>query len=152
MTEQDRALIKRFWDSGLSGVAISRMFPCKSYLVRNEIAQMKKDGILDGNLGRTKEKTEKRFLELVEQGYTKEEIAEVLNLKPNTIRALYTRLHIKRPIEKKYKVGKKVHEKTQFIVYDIVKGQDIKAISNKYNVSRSYVYRLRKKCESILGE
>lgn len=142
ITTEDKALIVRLWNGGLSGEAIAKMLPYKPYIIKAQIREMKKDGVLDGKYGRTKEKTRAKVLELFNEGCSRKEIAQTLNLSEKTVCRAFVELGVKKKRPPHNYKKRTISERTQLIVYDISLGMCAKDIAIKHGVSRQYIHKL----------
>ena len=145
MTEQDKNLITRLWESGCTQTEIIRLLPYSIVKSRNMILELRVDGTLQGKSGKTASKTLETIVQLYNEGITNPyEIAQITGLKATTVSAMLSKakLNRKRP-SKNYKKRER-NNMAKAIIEEIEQGVKMVHIAKKYNVSRQYVYILKK--------
>lgn len=86
MTEQDKNLIIRLWESGEPKSSIVQHLPYKPYQAKLMIEELKKNGTLQGRSGKTAEKTWEKVLRAYNDGTTNPyDLAEMFRLKVGTV-------------------------------------------------------------------
>lgn len=146
MTEQEKDLIIRLWESGLPTTDIVKLLPYKVGAVRREIAELRRNGVLKGRSGKTKEKTWGKILQAYKGGKTNPyEIAEMLGLRVNTVNHVLSNLSLKRKRPRHNYANIEIGDKTKDILSEIKNGGVLSEIARKHGVSRQYVHKLKNK-------
>lgn len=146
MTESEKDLIIRLWESGKTIKEIILFFPYPKDYLRNEVRELKKQGVLVGRSGKTKQKTTQKMLDLYNDGIRNPyEIASRLNVCPKYVNNRLSSCHLSRGKPKQNYKPKSVNEKTAAIINDIKNGKKIKEIASSYDISRQYVYAIKNK-------
>lgn len=146
MTESEKELLIRLWDSGKTNKEIFQLFPYKQQYLRQQIKKLKEDGVLKGKNAKTQEKTREKILQAYHSGMTNPyEIAEYVGICMLYVNNVLCeeKLNRKRPPQNYKK--KELSESTKKIIDEIKNGTPIANISKKYSVSTQYVYFCRKK-------
>lgn len=144
MTEQDKNLIVRLWESGEPSSAIVRLLPYDTQTAKSMIAKLRQNGVLKGRSGKTQSKTWEKVLRAYNDGITNPyDIAEMFGLKVGTVNTLLSnsRLHRKRP---SYNY-KPLCDKTNEIITQIKSGKSLSEIAKAYGTSRQYVHIVKNK-------
>lgn len=147
MTEQERNEIIKLWENGLPSTAIQRMFPYRPYTILKEIKQMRKDGLLVGNSGKTSAKTIQKAIELYKEGKMPHEVAEQLKISISYARKLSVDAKLNRHCKGGYKKAK-IKATTTAILQDLEQGLTQSECARKYGVSRQWVNQIKKWGES----
>ena len=146
MTEQDKNLIVRLWDSGEPTTAIVRLLPYDTQTAKSMIMQLRQNGVLKGRSGKTATKTWEKVLRAYNDGITSPyEIAEMFALKVGTVNTILSnsKLHRKRP-KQNYKPFP-LCDKTQQIITEIKSGKPLHEIAKAHGTSRQYVHKIKNK-------
>ena len=147
MTDIDRRQIKMLWESRVPISRIVQMLPYKKVIAKKMIDELRQDGTLQK---RNRKKTAiKAVGEMWESGTQNiDELSEIFGYSPRTI-ILYLSLSREgkdRPAHNYRK--RKLNEKALEIIKEISNGKlTLSEISRKFDVSRQYVYQLKKKVE-----
>lgn len=145
MTEQDKNLIIRLWESGCTQTEIIRLLPYSIVKSRNMILELRKNGVLQGKSGKSASKTIEKIVRIYKEITTNPyEIAQIVGLRVSTVDVLLTKakLNRKRP-SKNYK-KKERNGKAKAIIKELKQGEKMVDIANRYGVSRQYVHSLKK--------
>jgi DNA invertase Pin-like site-specific DNA recombinase len=146
MTESEIKLVERLWESGKGVGEIARLLPYKEYIAKREIAELKRNGVLRGRSGKTKEKTWGKILQAYNGGKTNPyEIAEMLGLRVNTVNHVLSNLSLKRKRPRHNYANIEIGDKTKDILSEIKNGGVLSEIARKHGVSRQYVHKLKNK-------
>ena len=152
MTQQDIQLIIDLWNNYVPISTIIKMLPYKVSDAKKMIAELRQNGTLKPRNENRKENTRQRVLDLFNGGILSEyEIADKLGLSRYTVRNILVdeKLNRERPKQnynkRKLTQVNTLCEKTQTIVNDLIANKDIRDIIIEHNVSRQYVYSIKKK-------
>lgn len=147
MTNEDRDLIVKLWDSGLPATSIINLLPYKKVEIKQEIANLRLQGVLKGRSGKTQQKTYAKMLQAFNDGITSPyEIADMLGLEVNTVSKALWEMGCKRKRPKHNYNKKKLCDKTAQILLEIERGdKPLTEIAKKYGVSKQRVHALKKK-------
>ena len=146
MTEQDKNLIIRLWESGETKSSIVQLLPYKPYQARLMIEELKKNGTLQGRSGKSEKKTWNKVLQAYNDGKTNPyDIAKMFGLKVGTVNNILSnsRLNRKKP-EHNYNQFP-LTEKTKQIITEIQSGKSLSEIAREYNISRQYIHKIKNK-------
>ena len=146
MTPEEINLIIELWNDGKSASVIAKLLPYKEHRVIKEIVKLKQNGVLKGNSGRTKQKALGKILQAYNSGITNpHDIAEMFGLKVGTVNTILgnSKLDRKRPTHNYVK--RELDEKTIEILQEIENGVSLSEIARKYNCSRQWVSKIKKK-------
>ena len=146
MTEQDKNLIIRLWESGEPSSAIVRLLPYDTQTAKSMVMELRQNGVLKGRSGKTATKTWEKVLRAYNDGITSPyDLAEMFGLKLTTINNILSnsRLDRKRPKHnyKQYPLC----EKTQQIITEIQSGKPLHEIAKAHGTSRQYVHKVKNK-------
>ncbi len=152
MTEQDRELIIRLWNSRMSLNSIARMLPYPTMIAKQYVNEVKASGAL---------KAENRVMthkQLILTAYANgmvnpHQIASEFELPLNSVRAVLSaaKLNRKRPPHNYVKrLQAKLSDKTQQILTDVQQGLSNVEVAKKHNVTRQYVYKIKKNYTQII--
>lgn len=146
MTEQDKNLIVRLWESGEPSTAIVRLLPYDTQTAKSMIMELRQNGVLKGRSGKTATKTWGKVLQAYNDGITSPyDLAEMFGLKVNTVNWILgnSKLDRKRPKHnyKQYPLC----EKTQQIITEIQSGKPLHEIAKAHGTSRQYVHKIKNK-------
>lgn len=144
MTEQEKNLIIRLWESGEPASAIVRLLPYDTQTAKSMIMELRQNGAIKGRSGKTATRTWEKVLQAYNDGITNPyEIAELLGLKVGTINWILgnSGLNRKRP-NHNYKPFP-ISEKTKEIIERIKNGETLSQIAKSCGVSRQYVYKVK---------
>jgi hypothetical protein len=146
MTEQDKNLIIRLWESGKGAGEIARLLPYKEYIAKREIAELKRNGVLNGRSGKTQEKTQAKVLQAYNDGITSPyEIAEMLDMDYRYVNIILSNAKLGRERPKRNYKQRKVCENTQAIITALRSGKRVREICAEFGVSTQYVYQVKDK-------
>lgn len=150
MTEQDKTLIQKLWVSRQPISCIIRMLPYPENEARKMVKALREDGTLTDEV-RKKDGTAE-IMKLYHSGVTSPyEIAEKSGYALNTVNDVLQRQKLgrKRPPHNYRKRMPTdittLNAKTQEIVTALKHGEVSSIIAKKYNVSRQYVSKIKKK-------
>ena len=147
--EQDKAQIKRLWESGVAYATIVRTIPYKQVVAVEMMRQLRNDGTLP-NRPTKGDRTKAKVLELYNNGEKNPyKIASALGCSKHTVNCYLRGLNRGKPAHN-YKPTKPTEfntlsDKTRAIVHDLKDGWKPSVLSKKHNVSRQYVYVLKSK-------
>lgn len=146
MTEQDKNLIIRLWESGEPSSSIVRLLPYDTQTAKSMITELRQNGVLKGRSGKTATKTWEKVLQAYNDGITSPyDLAEMFGLKVSTVNWILgnSKLDRKRPKHnyKQYPLC----EKTQQIITEIQSGKPLYEIAKAHGTSRQYVHKVKNK-------
>ena len=146
MTEQDKNLIVRLWDSGEPASAIVRLLPYDTQTAKSMMMELRQNGVLKGRSGKTATKTWEKVLRAYNDGITSPyDLAEMFGLKVGTINTILSNsgLHRKKP---KHNYNPfPLCDKTKEIITEIESGKPLHEIAKAHGTSRQYVHRVKNK-------
>lgn len=146
MTEQDKNLIVRLWESGEPTTAIVRLLPYDTQRAKSMITELRQNGVLKGRSGKTATKTWEKVLRAYNDGITNpHDLAEMFSLKVGTINTILSnsRLNRTRPKHNYKERGK--CEKTIAIIKEIQSGKPLHEIAKLHGTSKQYVHKIKNK-------
>lgn len=146
MTEQDKNLIIRLWESGEPSSSIVRLLPYDTQTAKSMVMELRQNGVLKGRSGKTSTKTWEKVLRAYKDGIINPyDLAEMFGLKVGTINTILSnsRLDRKRP-KRNYKQFP-LCEKTQQIITEIQSGKPLREIAKNHGTSRQYVHKIKNK-------
>lgn len=146
MSEQDKNLIVRLWESGEPSTSIVRLLPYDTQTAKSMITELRQNGVLKGRSGKTATKTWEKVLRAYNDGITSPyDLAEMFGLKVSTVNWILgnSKLNRKRPKHnyKQYPLC----EKTQQIITEIQSGKALHEIAKAHGTSRQYVHKVKNK-------
>lgn len=147
MTESEKNLVIRLWDSGATIGEIVKLLPYKEYIAKEYIREMKSQGILVGRSGKSQAKTLAKAINLYNSGITNVcEIAELLGMKKRSVETIFRKGNFKRPRPKHNYRETNICDKSRAILDDIRQGEmSLSEIARKHNVNRQWVWQLKNK-------
>ena len=146
MTESEIKLVERLWASGKGVGEIARLLPYKEYIARQEIRELKRNGVLKGRSGKSRANTQARVLQAYNDGITSPyEIAELCGVGAGHIRNVLSQAKVKNGRPKRNYKQRKVCENTQAIITALQSGKTARQISQDFSVSTQYVYEIKGK-------
>lgn len=151
MTEQDKNLIIQLWESGEPSSSIIRLLPYNTRTAKSMIMELRQNGVLKGQSGKSRVKTWEKVLQAYNNGITSPyDLSKMFLLKVGTVNTILSNsgLHRIRP-KKNYKAYP-IGDKTKEIIEEIKSGETLTEIAKKYGTSRQYVHKLKEKyCKGI---
>lgn len=146
MTESEIKLVERLWASGKGVGEIARLLPYKEYIAKQEIAELKRNGVLKGRSGKSRVNTQERILQAINDGITSPyEIAELCGVCVGHIRNVLSRAKVKIQRPKRNYKQRKLCENTQAIITALKSGKMVREICAEFGVSTQYVYEVKNK-------
>lgn len=146
MTEQDKNLIIRLWESGEPSSSIVRLLPYDAQTAKSMIMELRQNGVLKGRSGKTATKTWEKVLRAYNDGITSPyDLAEMFLLKVSTVNNILGSSGLKRQRPKHNYKQRKVCENTKAIITALKSGKRVREICEDFGVSKQYVYEVKNK-------
>lgn len=146
MTEQDKNLIIRLWESGKPSTAIVRLLPYDAQTAKSMIMELRQNGVLKGRSGKTAAKTLEKVLQAYNDGITNPyDLSEMFGLKVGSVNTILSNSRLNRTRPKKNYKAYPIGDKTKEIIEEIKNGKSLIGIAKKYGTSRQYVHRVKQK-------
>lgn len=146
MTESEIKLVERLWASGKGIGEIARLLPYKEYIARQEIRELKRNGVLKGRSGKSRANTQARVLQAYNDGITNPyEIAELCGCCYGYVNTILSNAKLGRGKPKRNYKQRKVCENTQAIITALRSGKRVREICAEFGVSTQYVYEVKNK-------
>ena len=146
MTESEIKLVERLWANGKGVGEIARLLPYKEYIVKREIQELKRNGVLKGKSGKSQAIIQERILQAINDGITNPyEIAELCGVGVGHIRNVLSRAKVKIQRPKRNYKQRKVCENTKAIINALQSGKKVREICIEFGVSTQYVYEVKNK-------
>ena len=146
MTESEIKLVERLWASGKGVGEIARLLPYKEYIAKREIAELKRNGVLNGRSGKSRANTQARVLQAYNDGITNPyETAEMLGIDCRYVNIILSNAKLGRQRPKRNYKQRKVCENTQAIITALRSGKRVREICAEFGVSTQYVYQVKNK-------
>lgn len=146
MTESEIKLGERLWASGKGVGEIARLLPYKEYIARQEIRELKRNGVLKGKSGKSRANTQARVLQAYNDGITSPyEIAELCGVGMGYIRNVLSQAKVKIQRQKHNYKQRKLCENTQAIITALRSGKRVREICTEFGVSTQYIYEVKNK-------
>ena len=147
--DEEKAQIKRLWDSGVAYATIIRLIPYKQVVATAMLKELRRDGTLPDRPTKGA-RTKAKVLELYNNGEKNPyKIASIIGCSKQTVNCCLRGLNRGKPAHN-YKPTKPTEfntlsDKTRAIVHDLKDGCKPNALVKKHNVSRQYIYVLKSK-------
>lgn len=150
MNNEERKLIITLWENGYSVDAIIQHLPYPAYKAREMVRSLRKDGTLKDR--KITEIALSRITTAYNNGTTDPiELSHIFGYSLKTTIQYLKLAGIKRGHPKKHYFPKGVGNKAKQIMHDIqTSNLTLSGIAKKHNVSRQYVYQLKKRIEEEL--
>lgn len=146
MTEQDKNLIVRLWESGEPSSAIVRLLPYDTQTAKSMITELRQNGVLKGRSGKSRVNTQERVLQAINDGITSPyEIAELCGVCVGYVYNVLSRAKVKIQRPKRNYKQRKLCENTQAIITALKGGKKVREICADFGVSTQYVYEVKNK-------
>lgn len=154
MTENEKQLVIKWWNSGETISSIAKMLPYREHTALKEIRALKKDGTLKGHSGKTQETVLKKMVDIyLNETKDKREIAKIIGLDVRTVQRYLRKAPIK--IERSPRIvlnGYNKSEKTKNIIKQLQDGKKQNYIAEEFGVSKQYVSIVKHKFVAKKGE
>ena len=146
MTESEIKLVERLWANGKGVGEIARLLPYKEYIARQEIRELKRNGVLKGKSGKSRANTQARVFQAYNDGITSPyEIAELCSVGMGYIRNVLSQAKVKIQRQKHNYKQRKLCENTQAIITALRSGKRVREICTEFGVSTQYIYEVKNK-------
>jgi transposase len=146
MTESEIKLVERLWASGKGVGEIARLLPYKEYIAKQEIRELKRNGVLKGKSGKSQANTQAKVLQAYNDGITSPyDLAEMFGVCYGYVNNILSSAISGRQRPKRNYKQRKVCENTQAIITALRSGKRVREICNEFGVSTQYVYQVKDK-------
>lgn len=146
MTESEIKLVERLWASGKGVGEIARLLPYKEYIAKQEIRELKRNGVLKGRSGKSRANTQAKVLQAYNDGITSPyEIVELCGVSVGYVNNILSSAIGGRERPKRNYKQRKVCENTQAIITALKSGKRVREICAEFGVSTQYVYQVKDK-------